>query len=670
MRKPRRPVEVDAVEVVVQNLRHLHSFVEPNVFSAGFYDGSVDRITIGHRLGAAATAALVGRESERERLLAWTNDPAGPAVVFVHGPGGIGKTTLVSGSFDPARVLMLGAGEVEPTPARLLDHLARLLGVDGRATPESIGAQLTTQAIDVVVIDEYERFVVVDAFVRNELLPALPSATTTVLVGRNPPNRAWRTSPGWRALIAELALGPLTDTAAARLVERRLGTDAALVARACRFGRGHPLALELAAEAIARRPEMALRGGPPPEVVEELVEVFVEELDVEVRRAVDAGSLVRRLTMPVLATLCQLDDDEVRATWRQIAGLPFVTVYADGLRMHPVVQDVVASSFELRDPTGVRELRRRAATLALDSIGTAPGWPATADLLHLVQNPVVRDAFVPPAGAEHPVEVARADDKESVLAIVRRYCGNGEVRMVDAWWERHPGGFVVARGATGEVTSFSLVADVAAIAGELVDLDPVAHAVQSDLRARPLRAGGRALLKRHGLTMSHGDALCPELALMIIDLKRSYLEMRPDLLRVYVAIPADGPLEPTMHGLGFALVDRCTVDDDGVELWALPMPDGSVDEWLGQHIEIETSTRHQIATVGVLPALAAVATLSPREREVIAALADGLTNQELSERLFISERTANRHISNIFTKLGVHNRTAAARLAIEAGMTG
>jgi DNA-binding CsgD family transcriptional regulator len=564
---------------------------------------------------------------------------------------------------------MIGAGEVEPTPVRLLDHLARLLGVTGVTTPESIGAAMTTQAVDVIVIDEYERFVVVDAFIRNELLPALPSTATTVLVGRNPPNRAWRTSPGWRSLIAELALGPLTDTDAAALVEHRLGNDGELIARACKFGRGHPLALELAAEAIARRPDLSLRGGPPAEVVEELVEVFVNELELDMRRIVDAGSLVRRLTVPVLAALCQLGDDEVAAAWRQVTALPFVTVHTDGLRMHPVVQDVVAGSFELRDPMRVRALRRRAATLALDSIGTAPGWASTADLLHLVQNPVVRDAFVPPAGAEHPVEIARADDIEPVLAIVARYCGSGEVRMLEAWWRCHPAGFVVARGMDGEVTSFSLVAEVAAIADELVSLDPVVAVVRSDLRARALRQGGRALLKRHGLSASHGDALCPELALMIIDLKRTYLEMRPDLLCVYVAIPADGPLEVTMHALGFILVERCAVDDCEVEVWLLSMPDGSVDEWLGHHIELETAPSAHAAAVGPLPTVAAVATLSPREREVVTALADGLTNQQLSEPLFISERTANRHISNIFTKLGVHNRTAAARMAIEAGLT-
>ena len=51
-------------------------------------------------------------------------------------------------------------------------------------------------------------------------------------------------------------------------------------------------------------------------------------------------------------------------------------------------------------------------------------------------------------------------------------------------------------------------------------------------------------------------------------------------------------------------------------------------------------------------------------------LAEGVTNQELADRLFISERTANRHLSNIFTKLGVRTRTAAARIAIQAGLSG
>jgi DNA-binding CsgD family transcriptional regulator len=148
---------------------------------------------------------------------------------------------------------------------------------------------------------------------------------------------------------------------------------------------------------------------------------------------------------------------------------------------------------------------------------------------------------------------------------------------------------------------------------------------------------------------------------MVVDLKRTYLEMRPDLLRVYDTAPADGPLAPMLGALGFTLVGN----ERSVDLWALEMPTGSVDAWIAGHIEVETAPP---AVAWTADPPRQLASLSAREREVLAALADGLTNQELAERLFISERTANRHLSNIFTKLGVRNRTAAARVAIEAGL--
>ncbi len=55
--------------------------------------------------------------------------------------------------------------------------------------------------------------------------------------------------------------------------------------------------------------------------------------------------------------------------------------------------------------------------------------------------------------------------------------------------------------------------------------------------------------------------------------------------------------------------------------------------------------------------------LSQREHEVLELIADGLTNAQIAERLFISPVTARNHVSNILTKLQVSNRTQAARHA-------
>ncbi|MGH9136937.1 MAG: response regulator transcription factor, partial [Acidimicrobiales bacterium] len=55
--------------------------------------------------------------------------------------------------------------------------------------------------------------------------------------------------------------------------------------------------------------------------------------------------------------------------------------------------------------------------------------------------------------------------------------------------------------------------------------------------------------------------------------------------------------------------------------------------------------------------------LSTREVEVLALVAAGHTNREIAAALIVSEHTVARHIQNIFTKLGVSTRTAAAAMA-------
>ena len=55
-------------------------------------------------------------------------------------------------------------------------------------------------------------------------------------------------------------------------------------------------------------------------------------------------------------------------------------------------------------------------------------------------------------------------------------------------------------------------------------------------------------------------------------------------------------------------------------------------------------------------------TLSERESEFLALVAEGLTNSQIADRLSVTEHTVKFHLQNIFQKLGVTNRTEAARL--------
>jgi DNA-binding CsgD family transcriptional regulator len=60
--------------------------------------------------------------------------------------------------------------------------------------------------------------------------------------------------------------------------------------------------------------------------------------------------------------------------------------------------------------------------------------------------------------------------------------------------------------------------------------------------------------------------------------------------------------------------------------------------------------------------------LTPRELDILEAVAAGLSNKEIAERLFVSENTVKTHAARLFSKLSARRRTQAVQLAKEAGL--
>ena len=84
--------------------------------------------------------------------------------------------------------------------------------------------------------------------------------------------------------------------------------------------------------------------------------------------------------------------------------------------------------------------------------------------------------------------------------------------------------------------------------------------------------------------------------------------------------------------------------------------------WLGQAVHETLSGRHRRRLVPD------AAMLTKREAEVLGWTADGATSAQVSERLHISERTANFHINNMLLKLDAPNKTALAVKALRLGL--
>ena len=80
---------------------------------------------------------------------------------------------------------------------------------------------------------------------------------------------------------------------------------------------------------------------------------------------------------------------------------------------------------------------------------------------------------------------------------------------------------------------------------------------------------------------------------------------------------------------------------------------------------------HRVVPPGVAQSLAERAyqsDLSPREQEVIELVVDGLSNKQIADRLGLTEATVKTHLTHVFEKLGVEDRTQAAMAAVKRGI--
>jgi len=78
----------------------------------------------------------------------------------------------------------------------------------------------------------------------------------------------------------------------------------------------------------------------------------------------------------------------------------------------------------------------------------------------------------------------------------------------------------------------------------------------------------------------------------------------------------------------------------------------------------------EAAVGGAASERAAPDELTPREAEVLALIAEGLSNAEIAERLVVSNATVKTHINRIFMKIGARDRAQAVRYAFEHGLAG
>lgn len=534
---------------------------------------------------------LVGRDDEMDvlrRLLG----VGGPLVAFVHGIAGIGKSALVEAFGVEARdvgatVLRLDCRSIEPT------HRGFLAALEGKTGGDLTTAEDAANRLDelgervVLVLDTYELARLLDPWLRQAFVPALSDRVRIVLSGREAPMTGWATALG--RLFRGLPLENLRRDDAEELL-RRAGVDARGADRIYRLARGHPLSLRLAASAVAERPEVNLETVTVKAIVEGLTDLYLGGLDAKTRLALDAASVVRRPTLSLLAAM--LPDSAPQDAFDRLRTLPFVELGDDGLVLHDTVRESIAALLRSSDPARSKRYRAAAWRQLRDEVARAPQhemWRYTADLLYILENPIVREAFFPTTDHLFSAEAARPADGQAIVAIARRHMPAASADVMEIWWRLAPDAFRVLRDRADTVAGFYNVCEIDRVSHRLVEADPMLAKCWDHLRRHPVPPGQRVLFSRAWLSRDHGEAPSPVQAASWLDIKRIYMEMRPTLRRIYSIVHDVGTYGPMVGPLGFEPLPGDPIEFDGVPYYATQNDFGpsSIDGWLARLVAAE-----------------------------------------------------------------------------------
>ncbi|GAA0625042.1 winged helix-turn-helix domain-containing protein [Halomonas beimenensis] len=530
---------------------------------------------------------LIGREGELARLgdlLAGD----GPRVALLHGVAGIGKTALlrrfVRDSSGEAACWWLDCRAIEPTPEGCIEALGRAAEAEADRLPDLLEVLAGRAPLGVIVLDSVEAWRLLDTWLCHHLATRLPGNLRLVLAGRHRPSVHW-VAGELPSPPLDLPLAPLTMEDAGRLLTR-LGLAPARGTEIAARLHGHPLAIRLAAMTLRERPDHRLSAASLQRVMDELTERYLADAgDGRSRRLLEGAAVVRRVTVPLLRALFPDQDPEM--AYDALRRQDFTETLPDGLGLHEAVKAPLAQTLHARDPERFLDYRRRAWQALKRRTTTSASvelWRYTADMLYLIENPVVREAFFPTGTQELVMQSARPAHGDAMARIVATHEGPEGQRALRRWWRVHPETFVVARDAAGKVQGFCCRIDPARASLDCLEEDPITASWQAHLVASPLPEGQRALFIRRWLSREDGDAPGEAQAGAWLDLKRTYMEMRPSLGRVYLTVTDLAPYAAVASTLGFRHLSTHDVRLDGRAhaTAVLDFGAGSVDGWLAR----------------------------------------------------------------------------------------
>jgi DNA-binding CsgD family transcriptional regulator len=654
---------------------------QPDVAASMVEVEPAPEVTIGDWFHGETGRHFVGRTAELD--LAHTAlkavDPPF-SVLYLHGPGGIGKTALLdrlAAFAGPTgrRVVRLDLHTVEPTPTAVLAAFAASLGwADGDVTCQMLadGGRL------MVLIDTVELGEPLLAWLRDELVASLASGSLVVIAGRNPPPSEWLGDPAWRALSRVVVLDNLSEDEVGRYLQLH-GVTARLHPRLFALTRGHPLALSLVVDLLRQRTERehdVTDLMDTPEVVRTLMHRFVGEIpDSSHREALAVCAHARFTTEDLLRSGMGVDDARDLFEWLRLR--PFIEEGRHGLFPHDLARDVLDTDLRWRDRIGYQDLHVRIRAHLFGRIRASTGaWQqqAATDVIYLHRlNPIMRPLFDWPHLGNVRVEHLSDSDHALVLEMTERRQGADQADLAHHWLDRQPAAFRIFRTAD-EVVGYVALLRLHDATAEEIAADPGTSALWDyAMTHNPPRPGEKITGARFAVDRVHHQQPAASFEGLSIT-HILHTATTPGLTWDFIAPWQSVDIEPMMNHIGYHRLPEAEFDIGGRHHFAfacdwrlLPRDDvvemmrpWELDDDSTPPIRLQRRLADHVQPGPRDPG----AVLSPREREIAALVAEGLTNREIAAKLIISRRTVETHVDHIKVKLGLATRAQVVAWAV------
>lgn len=421
--------------------------------------------TIGDRLKAAKQNGFLGRQTELRLFDALLTQAGTGEILNVHGPGGIGKSTLLDGFRRCAEsrgvtYLYIDAPDFGTAPAHFFRRLCGLLDVDPASGADTLLDRIngiTQRGALVIAIDTFEECGDLNRWLREQFLPRLPAHCRVVIAGRQPLTTLWQGHPAWQALIRPMPLTNFDHPLTAQYLRLHGIREADQIERIWRYTGGHPLALSLTAH-LATQPEGTadLPLHDDTSLVTTLTQRWLRELpDSALRPFVEAAAMVRHFNQDLLQQIsgARMDPSE----FQRLTACSFVRNSLNGWSLHSLVRKALASELSQRSPSHYLLLRLRALN-SLAQVATGPSLrldrnAALQEFFYLLGDSLVRAALyneeVEPAHGLY-IEPADASDIPALQAymqawrIERGVLADTPVELFDPGSDQHIAQHVVA----------------------------------------------------------------------------------------------------------------------------------------------------------------------------------------------------------------------------------